>query len=266
MSRLGATPPIVASIAASDSGAGAGLEADLKTFQALGVYGVTVTVALTAQNTLGVRAVEPVPLGFLSEQFRALDQDLRPRAVKSGMLYSAAHIRRVCEELRQRDWGPLVVDPVMVAKSGDRLLAEAAVSDLRRELLPLALVATPNWPEAATLARLPVTNEVEALAAARVLARLGPEYVVVKGGHAPAGATDLVLHRGAVTRLEGERISSRHTHGTGCTFSAAITAHLALGLEPLEAIRRARDYVRRAILEAPGLGRGNGPLQHLPLA
>ncbi|MGH7667646.1 MAG: bifunctional hydroxymethylpyrimidine kinase/phosphomethylpyrimidine kinase [Candidatus Dormibacteria bacterium] len=255
---------IAATVASTDSGGGAGIQADLKTFAAMEVYGVSVAVALTAQNTLGVRSVHPLPLEFVHDQFEALDSDLRPAAVKTGMLLSANHIGQVCAELRKRSWGPLVVDPVMVAKSGDRLLAEPAVAALRRELLPLALVVTPNWPEAASLSGLPVEDEVGALEAARAIAALGVEYVVVKGGHSPGEPVDLVLHRGEVTRLAGKRQSTRHTHGTGCTFSAAITAGLARGEEPLAAIRRAKRYVAAAIREAPGLGSGHGPLQHFP--
>ncbi|HVB52863.1 MAG TPA: bifunctional hydroxymethylpyrimidine kinase/phosphomethylpyrimidine kinase [Candidatus Acidoferrales bacterium] len=257
-------PPIAATIATTDSGGGAGIQADLKAFAACGVYGVSVAVALTAQNTLLVRAIHPLPLEFVHEQFEALDPDLRPAATKTGMLLSAAHIDLVCSELSRRRWGPLVVDPVMVAKSGDRLLEQSAVETMRRVLLPLAQVVTPNWPEATVLSGLPVESEAQALRAGRKIAELGVEYVVVKGGHSEGEPIDLVVHRDEVTRLPGSRVETRHTHGTGCTFSAAIAAYLARGLDPLLAIAKAKDYVAAAIGEAPGLGSGHGPLQHFP--
>ncbi|MGC1185313.1 MAG: bifunctional hydroxymethylpyrimidine kinase/phosphomethylpyrimidine kinase [Candidatus Dormiibacterota bacterium] len=251
-------------MATTDSGGGAGIQADLKTFAACSVYGVSVAVALTAQNTLQVRSIYPLPLDFVRDQFEALDSDLRPTAVKTGMLLSAAHIELVCQELGQRSWGPLVVDPVMVAKSGDRLLEEDAVDTMRRQLLPLALVVTPNWPEAAVLSGVPVADEAAAIRAGRAIGELGVDFVVVKGGHAPGEPADLIVHQGQVTRLEGRRLQTRHTHGTGCTFSAAIAAHLAHGEDPLDAIREAKRYVTAAIAAAPGLGAGHGPLQHFP--
>ncbi|HUY57703.1 MAG TPA: bifunctional hydroxymethylpyrimidine kinase/phosphomethylpyrimidine kinase [Candidatus Micrarchaeaceae archaeon] len=264
MSGAPARHPIAATIATTDSGGGAGIQADIKTFAACSVYGVSVAVALTAQNTVLVRSVHPLPLEFVHDQFEALDPDLRPDATKTGMLLSAAHIDRVCAELSSRQWGPLVVDPVMVAKSGDRLLEEGAVGIMRRRLLPLALVVTPNWPEAAVLSGLPVRTEAEAILAGRAIGSLGVEYVVVKGGHSDGEPTDLVVHRDEVSRLPGTRIETRHTHGTGCSFSAAITAYLARGLDPLPAISRAKRYITAAIANAPQLGAGHGPLQHFP--
>jgi hydroxymethylpyrimidine/phosphomethylpyrimidine kinase len=264
MSSTPSTVAIAATVAATDSGGGAGIQADLKTFAACGVYGVSVVVALTAQNTIGVRSVHPVPLEFVHDQFEVLDADLRPAAVKTGMLLSALHIASVSSELGRRDWGPLVVDPVMVAKSGDRLLEESAVEAMRRLLLPLATVATPNWPEAAALAGQTVGSEADAVSAGRAISRLGVEYVVVKGGHSGGQPDDLVINRESVTRLPGTRVDTRHTHGTGCTFSAAIAASLAQGMAPLPAIARAKAYVAAAIKSAPGLGSGHGPLQHFP--
>ncbi|MHB8312121.1 MAG: bifunctional hydroxymethylpyrimidine kinase/phosphomethylpyrimidine kinase [Candidatus Dormibacteria bacterium] len=261
---MAAGPAIACTVATSDSGGGAGIQADLKSFAAAGAYGVSVLVALTAQNTLGVTAVHGLPLDFVTAEFAALDADLRPQAVKTGMLFTAAHIELVAERLGELPWGPLVVDPVMVAKSGDRLLEEAAVDTMRRLLLPLAHVVTPNWPEAEALAGLAIDSEAAAIAAGRAILELGPEFVVVKGGHAPGDPVDLVVHRGGVERLPGTRIASRHTHGTGCTFSAAITAHLALGFTTEMAIARAKEYVTAAIRQAPGLGSGHGPLEHFP--
>ncbi|HUY09129.1 MAG TPA: bifunctional hydroxymethylpyrimidine kinase/phosphomethylpyrimidine kinase [Candidatus Dormibacteraeota bacterium] len=264
MNVASSSVPIAATIATTDSGGGAGIQADLKTFAACSVYGVSVAVALTAQNTVHVRSIHPLPLEFVHDQFEALDQDLRPAAAKTGMLLSAGHIEQVCSELSRRRWGPLVVDPVMVAKSGDRLLEESAVETMRRLLLPLAQVVTPNWPEAAVLSRLPVRTEAEALQAGRAIASLGIPFVVVKGGHSEGPPVDLVVHRDEVTRLTGARVETRHTHGTGCTFSAAITAFIARGFEPLLAISRAKEYVTAAIAATPGLGAGHGPLQHFP--
>lgn len=261
---MAAGTAIACTVATTDSGGGAGIQADLKSFAAAGVYGVSVVVALTAQNTLGVTAVQGLPLDFVRAEFAALDSDLRPQAVKTGMLFTAAHIELVAERLGELSWGPLVVDPVMVAKSGDRLLEEAAVATMRRLLLPLAHVVTPNWPEAEALAGLAIDSEAAAVTAGRAILDLGPDFVVVKGGHAPGDPVDLVVHRGGVERLPGTRIASRHTHGTGCTFSAAITAHLARGFTTEMAIARAKQYVTAAIRYAPGLGSGHGPLEHFP--
>ncbi len=258
------TRPIACTVATSDSGGGAGIQADLKTFAANGAYGVSVLVALTAQNTVAVTAVEPLPTEFVAAQIEALDQDLRPAAVKTGMLYSADLIREVVAQLSRRDWGPLVVDPVMVAKSGATLLQADAVRLMRERLIPLATVLTPNWPEASALTGLPVTDGAEAQSAAHALTELGVPWVVVKGGHAPGPPVDVVVHDGSVTQLEAERIDSRHTHGTGCTFSAAITANLARGDAPLDAVRAAKAYELRCLARAPGLGAGHGPLEHFP--
>ncbi|MHB1526518.1 MAG: bifunctional hydroxymethylpyrimidine kinase/phosphomethylpyrimidine kinase [Candidatus Dormibacteria bacterium] len=261
---MAAPRAIACTVATTDSGGGAGIQADLKSFAACGAYGVSVVVALTAQNTLGVTAVHGLPLDFVAAEFAALDQDLRPQAVKTGMLFTAAHIELVAERLGALDWGPVVVDPVMVAKSGDRLLEESAVDTMRRRLLCLAHVVTPNWPEAEALSGLAIDSEPAALAAGQAILEMGPDYVVVKGGHAPGDPVDLVVHRGGVERLPGSRIASRHTHGTGCTFSAAITAHLAMGFDTERAIAGAKEYVTCAIRHAPGLGSGHGPLEHFP--
>jgi hydroxymethylpyrimidine/phosphomethylpyrimidine kinase len=255
---------IAATVAGTDSGGGAGIQADLKSFAACGVYGVSVAVALTAQNTLGVLAVHGLPQDFVVAQFEALDQDLRPQAVKTGMLFSAAHIATVSQQLRQRAWGPLVVDPVMVAKSGATLLESEAVAIMRQALLPLATVVTPNWPEAAVLSGIAVASERDAIAAGRAILAMGAASVVVKGGHAPGEPTDLLISEQGLLRLPGRRIDSRHTHGTGCTFSAAITARLALGDELALAVSSAKEYVTAAIRHAPGLGSGHGPLEHFP--
>lgn len=260
----GAERRIAATIASSDSGGGAGIQADLKTFAALGVYGVSVTVALTAQNTVGVTSVHALPLPFVAAQFEALDADLRPQAVKTGMLFSAEAITLVADLLARSSWGPLVLDPVMVAKSGDRLLQAQAVEVLRRRLVPLAEVLTPNWPEAEVLSGLPVTSEREAELAGRRLLEMGARTVVVKGGHSPGEPADLLLAPSGLVRLPGRRVETRHTHGTGCTFSAAIAAGLARGASVPEAVAAAKRYLQSAIEQAPGLGAGHGPLEHFP--
>ena len=256
--------PIAATVAGSDSGGGAGIQADLKSFAAAGVYGVSVLVALTAQNTRGVAAVHAVPPDFVRAQFSALDQDLRPAAVKTGMLLSAELIQVVADELSTLGWRPLVVDPVMVAKSGDVLLEAAAVEALRSRLLPLAEVVTPNWPEAEALSGLRIADEDAALEAGRRLLELGPRWVLVKGGHSPGAPTDFLIGQRAVMELRGTRVGGRHTHGTGCTFSAALAAQLARGRTVPEAAGEAKRYLQAALEQAPELGGGHGPLQHLP--
>ncbi len=255
---------IACTVATSDSGGGAGIQADLKSFAACGVYGVSVAVALTAQNTLRVSAVHGLPVDFVEAQFSALDEDLHPSAVKTGMLFTSAHIKVVAARLRELSWGPLVVDPVMVAKSGDRLLEPEAVELMRQLLLPLATVVTPNWPEATALSGVQVDSEASAIAAGETILGMGPAVVVVKGGHSPGAPVDLVISHNGLSRLEGTRIETRHTHGTGCTFSAAITAHLARGEGPETAISLGKEYVTATIQYAPGLGAGHGPLEHFP--
>ena len=256
--------PIAATVAGSDSGGGAGIQADLKSFAAAGVHGVSVLVALTAQNTRGVEAVHAVPAEFVVAQFAALDQDLRPVAVKTGMLLSTELIQVVAEQISSLGWSPLVVDPVMVAKSGDHLLWAEAVDALRDRLLPLAEVLTPNWPEAAVLSELDVVDQDTALAAGRRLLEMGPHWVLVKGGHSPGEPNDLLIGEGRVLELRGTRVPGPHTHGTGCTFSAAITAQLARGRSVPEAAEEAKCYLQAALEQAPMLGGGHGPLQHLP--
>ncbi|HEX6644870.1 MAG TPA: bifunctional hydroxymethylpyrimidine kinase/phosphomethylpyrimidine kinase [Gemmatimonadales bacterium] len=255
---------IALTIAGSDSGGGAGIQADLKTFHQFGVHGTSAIVALTAQNTRGVRAVHPAPVEFVRQQLDALAEDLPPDALKTGMLAEPALVRLVAEVVRARRWTPLVVDPVMVATSGDRLLSADAENLVRDELLPLAAVVTPNLDEAAILAGMPVESVEEMERAGRMLVERGAGAALVKGGHLEGDmVTDLLVTSSGVRRFEGPRIRSTSTHGTGCTLSAAITAGLALG-RPLEAaVEDAIDFVQRAIASAPGLGAGHGPLGHL---
>jgi len=252
-------------IAGSDSGGGAGIQADLKTFTAFGVYGMSAVTAITAQNTVGVQAILELPLDLIAAQVRSVAGDIGMDAVKTGMLGSAAIVELVAGLVRSLELPRLVVDPVMVAKGGDVLLKSDAIDALRTALLPLALVVTPNLPEAEVLTGHTVAGEAEMRRAAQEIWELGPRWVVIKGGHLPADehAVDLVYDGSTFTLLRSPRVRTRNTHGTGCTFSAAITAALARGLEPAEAIGRAKRYVSRAIAEGLALGGGHGPTNHL---
>ena len=263
--RPPAALPRALTIAGSDSGGGAGIQADLKTFFALGVYGMSAITALTAQNTLGVQGVHEAPPEFVAQQIDSVLSDIGADAAKTGMLASAAIIEAVADRLRAHRLQRLVVDPVMVAKSGDPLLAPDAVEALRRLLLPLSLVITPNLPEAERLTGLSIETRGDMREAARRLHDMGARYVVVKGGHVkadPARAVDVVFDGARFTEIEAPRIATPHTHGTGCTFSAAIAAYLARGLEPLDAIRRAKAFITRAIQAAVPVGAGHGPTHH----
>jgi hydroxymethylpyrimidine/phosphomethylpyrimidine kinase len=260
----GSRRPRALTIAGSDSGGGAGIQADLKTFSALGVYGASVITAITAQNTLGVRAIHDVPAEVVAAQIDAVLEDIGADAAKTGMLSSAEIIATVADRLRAHRLAALVVDPVMVAKSGDRLLREDAVQALREQLLPLAAVVTPNAPEAEVLSGIEVVDAASAREAARRICDLGPALVVVKGGHLDGDTSDDLVWDGRNFEvLSGPRIATPHTHGTGCTFSAAIAAGLARGLAPMDAAREARAYLQGAIEHAEPLGHGHGPVNHL---
>ena len=254
---------IALTIAGSDSGGGAGIQADLKTFQQFGVYGTSVIVALTAQNTRGVRAVESVPEAMVAAQLTALAEDLPPDALKTGMLAEAALVRLVAKAIRENGWQPLVVDPVMVATSGQRLLTTEAEDVIRESLVPLAALVTPNLDEAAMLTGRVVHDVATMERAGETLVRFGAAAALVKGGHLTGDTvTDILVTPEGVRRFTRPRIPTGSTHGTGCTLSAAITAGLALG-RPLEtAVADALDFVHRAIARAPGLGGGHGPLDH----
>ncbi len=251
-------------IAGSDSGGGAGIQADLKTFAAWGVYGTSAITAVTAQNTRGVTAWEPVSTELVIAQMEAVGADLPPAAVKTGMLASAAIVEAVAATIAELELPNLVVDPVMIAKGGDRLLLEDAVAVIRTELLKLAEIVTPNVPEAEVLAGLSIRTLDDMRSAARRIRALGPRVVVVKGGHLHTGdvVIDVVCTPDHEFDLRGPRLDTPHTHGTGCTFAAAITACLALGQPVDEALRSARAYLEGAIRHAPGLGGGHGPLNH----
>ena len=254
---------IALTIAGSDSGGGAGIQADLKTFHQFGVYGTSVVVALTAQNTRGVRSVHAVPPEMVRDQLAAVAEDLPPDAVKTGMLASAALVRRVADAIRGYGWTRVVVDPVMVATSGDRLLDPDAEAVILEQLLPMAAVVTPNLDEAAILAQMEVKDLASMEAAGRRILASGARAVLVKGGHLPGDTlVDILVTVQGTRRFSHPRVATTSTHGTGCTLSAAITAGLALG-RPLEpSVSTALDYVHRALLGAPGLGGGHGPLNH----
>lgn len=250
--------------AGSDSGGGAGIQADIKAVTALGGFAMTAITALTAQNTLGVQGVRGVEPDFIRQQMRSVLEDLGADALKTGMLHDRPTITAVCDEIAGRAPNlPLVADPVMVATTGARLLADDAMAMLRQRLLPMAVVITPNIPEAAELTGLGITDEAGMHAAAAALLAMGARAVLLKGGHLTGERlVDLLVMPGATHRYEDARIATRHTHGTGCTLASAVAAGLAqgMGLEP--ATRRARAYVRAAILAAPGYGAGHGPLDH----
>jgi hydroxymethylpyrimidine/phosphomethylpyrimidine kinase len=252
-------------IAGSDSGGGAGIQADLKTFTAFGVYGMTALTAVTAQNTVGVQAILELPLDLIERQVCSVAEDIGIDAVKTGMLSSAAIVELVASLITRLELPRLVVDPVMVSKGGDALLRADAIEALRTALLPLALVVTPNLPEAEVLTGHPIPGTAGMYQAAREIRELGPRWIVIKGGHLAENedALDLVFDGETFTPLSSPRVATRNTHGTGCTFSAAIAAGLARNLEPGDAIRRAKRYVSRAIEEALPLGGGHGPTNHL---
>jgi hydroxymethylpyrimidine/phosphomethylpyrimidine kinase len=316
--------PRALTIAGSDSGGGAGIQADLKTFQELGVYGMSAITAITVQNTLGVHGVYPLPPEAASEQIEAVGSDLGVDALKTGMLFNAEIIRLVADRIRAFGWKRVVVDPVMIAKGGAELLQSEAVQALREELLPLALIVTPNIPEAEVLAGMRIRTIEDRKKAARRIQDLGPKIVVIKGGHDEGmlgggevadlerdrgsaiaegtqqeefsqsesmyGQTRIASHNGefnegrspiikndssgsppvmdlvydgtAFTELYGQRIHTVHTHGTGCTFSAAITAGLAKGLSAFDAIQSGRLFIQAAIEDGLNLGQGHGPTNH----
>jgi hydroxymethylpyrimidine/phosphomethylpyrimidine kinase len=252
---------VAMSIAGTDSGGGAGVTADLKTFEAHGIWGTCAVAAVTAQNTLGVQGFVALPASLVQAQVRSVADDIGLDAVKTGMLASAELVGAVAEVLAAIGRPPLVVDPVFVSKHGDTLLADDAVDALRTRLLPLASVVTPNLPEAAALTGLVVEDRQGMEAAARSLADTGVAVVLVKGGHLGGETSpDLLYAGGRFTWLEGARIPGRHTHGTGCTLSAAIAAELARGMTPVDACQAAKHFVERAIAAGVALGSGVGPV------
>jgi hydroxymethylpyrimidine/phosphomethylpyrimidine kinase len=255
------TPPRVLAIAGSDSGGGAGIQADLKTMLALGVHGMTVVCAVTAQYSLGVQGYWELPPDAVLAQLDSVLGDIGAQAVKTGMLASAEIVRTVSARLAAED-APIVVDPVAVSKHGDSLLAAGTIEVIISDLLPLATVVTPNLLEAGLLTGTTIADEQEMLAAARQIAAAGPRWVLVKGGHLPGNPVDLLVGDGQVIRFPGHRIDSRHTHGTGCTLASAIASHLAMGDDVPSAVEAARHYVTGAIDGGFPLGAGIGPVDH----
>jgi hydroxymethylpyrimidine/phosphomethylpyrimidine kinase len=260
------TTAIALTIAGSDSGGGAGIQADLKTFSALGVYGASVITAVTAQNTQAVTAVHDIPVDIVTKQIQAVLDDINVAAIKVGMLSSSEIILAVSEQLSQSNI-PVVLDPVMVSKSGDALLQQSAIESLKTKLLPIAFLLTPNLPEAATLLQCGVANNETAMQAqGEALIKLGAKAVLMKGGHAKGDeCVDLLIVRdGPITRFQSARINTKNTHGTGCTLSSAIAAHLAKGISLVESVHLSHNYLKQAIVSADQLqiGKGYGPVHH----
>jgi hydroxymethylpyrimidine/phosphomethylpyrimidine kinase len=252
-------PPVALTIAGSDPSGGAGLQADLKTFHQHGVYGTAAVTLVTVQNTVSVARVEVLSADLVSQQIAAVITDIAPNAAKTGALGSIEVVRAVAALAAEFQF-PLIVDPVMISKHGARLISPEAETALKSELLPHAFLVTPNIPEAELLSGLEIRDEKDMLRAARRLCDAGCLAVLIKGGHLDGPAVDLLFDCEEATRFEGARVNSRHTHGTGCTLSAAITANLAMGLGVKEAVGRAKRFVQAGIETAPELGRGYGPL------
>jgi hydroxymethylpyrimidine/phosphomethylpyrimidine kinase len=255
------TPPRVLAIAGSDSGGGAGIQADLKTMLALGVHGMTVICAVTAQNSIGVQGYWELPPEAVRAQLDSVLGDIGAQAIKTGMLASPELVGIVCSVLAGVA-APVVVDPVAVSKHGDSLLSAGTLEAVRDRLLPLATIVTPNLFEAELLTGTKITGEAQMLAAGRMIEAMGPQWVLVKGGHLPGSPVDLLVGGGDVIRVQGERIASAHTHGTGCTLASAIASRLALGDEMPDAVEAAKEYVTGAIAAGFPLGAGIGPVDH----
>ena len=255
------TPPRVLAIAGSDSGGGAGIQADLKTMLALGVHGMTVICAVTAQNSVGVQGYWELPPEAVKAQLDSVLGDIGAQAIKTGMLASPVLVRTVCDVLAGVA-APVVVDPVAISKHGDSLLSAGTLEAVRERLLPLATIVTPNLLEAELLTGTKISNEAQMLVAAKMIRAMGPQWVLVKGGHLPGSPVDLLFDGSDVIRVPGERVVSQHTHGTGCTLASAIASRLALGDQMPAAVRAAKDYVTGAIAAGFPLGAGIGPVDH----
>jgi len=254
--------PKAMTIAGSDSGGGAGVQADLKTFAALGVYGASTLTAITAQNTVAVTTVHDIPTDVITAQIDAVLTDIGADAVKTGMLSSSDIIECVCEALEVHGVQRLVVDPVMIAKSGDALLREDAIGSLRTRLLPLAMVVTPNIPEAEALTETTIVSDADVRRAAEAVVGMGARSVVVKGGHREGPATDLFYDGKEFKEFTAPRFDTVNTHGTGCTFASAVAAGLARGMVVTDAVALAKDYVTEGIRHSFSIGQGHGPLNH----
>jgi len=253
--------PVALSIAGSDPSGGAGIQADLKTFHQFGIYGEAAITLITVQNSTRVSRIEVMPPDLVAQQIEAVLEDIPPAAAKTGALGSAAIVSAVAALAARFDF-PLVVDPVMISKHGHALLAPDAVRVLRNELLPRATLLTPNIPEAEVLTGTSIQTLGDAREAAEAILRMGPRAVLIKGGHLKGDSVDLLWDGKRMLSFRGDRIDTRHTHGTGCTYSAAITAGLAQGLELGDAVSRAKRFIHEAIRTNPGLGHGCGPVNH----
>ncbi|MEC1718279.1 bifunctional hydroxymethylpyrimidine kinase/phosphomethylpyrimidine kinase [Schinkia azotoformans] len=250
-------------IAGSDSGGGAGIQADVKTFQELGVYGMTAITAITAQNTTGVQGVYPVSVEGIAKQIDSIGTDLTPDAVKTGMLFNSEIIKVVAKKITQYQWSNLVIDPVMIAKGGSPLLQAEAIEALKDYLLPIATVITPNIPEAEVISGIKITNLSERKEAAKLIYNLGAKNVMIKGGHEETDQMiDLLYDGNRFFQFESKRIATKNTHGTGCTFSAAITAELAKGKNIVDSISVAKHFIQAAIEDDLRIGTGHGPTNH----
>lgn len=252
----------VLTIAGTDPTGGAGVQADLKTFMAHKVFGMSVITALVAQNTCGVRDIMNVTPAFLEEQFDCVFEDIFPDAVKIGMVSEPELIHMIVKKLKQYAPNHIVVDPVMVATSGSRLLADRALQALKEELLPLAHIITPNIPEAEVLADMEIHNNDDMVEAAKQMASYYDGWILIKGGHFDKRADDLLYHADTCLWLESKHIDTKNTHGTGCTLSSAIASNLALGYDMYESVKRAKDYIIGALQANLDLGKGSGPLNH----
>ncbi|REK71405.1 bifunctional hydroxymethylpyrimidine kinase/phosphomethylpyrimidine kinase [Paenibacillus paeoniae] len=252
-------------IAGSDSGGGAGIQADLKTFQEMGVYGMSAITAITAQNTQGVQALYPMEASIINEQLHSIGEDLPPDAVKTGMLGNASIIAAVAENMARYRFPHLVIDPVMIAKGGSTLLQREALTALIKMLIPLSVMITPNIPEAEELTGIRIVSLSDREEAARCLHGMGSDHVMLKGGHDPSTrdlVVDMLYDGTAFHYWEHQRIDTRHTHGTGCTFSAAITAGLAQGMSVYDSVNRAKSFIHAAIEHSLEIGAGHGPTNH----
>jgi hydroxymethylpyrimidine/phosphomethylpyrimidine kinase len=260
---MSAPPPRVLAVAGSDSGGGAGIQADLKTMLALGVHGMTVVCAVTAQNSVGVQGYWELPAEAVHGQLESVLGDIGAQAIKTGMLASPVLVATVADALTKlAPRVPVVVDPVAVSKHGDSLVSAGTLEAMRDRLLPLATVVTPNLLEAELLTGLPIGDEADMLAGAQALLAAGPEWVLIKGGHLPGSPVDLLVSADGVLRFAGERITSVHTHGTGCTLASAIASRLAIGDDVPGAVKLAKEYVTGAIAAGFPLGAGIGPVDH----
>lgn len=250
-------------IAGSDSGGGAGIQADIKTFQELDVYGMSAITAVTAQNTLGVQGIFPLSVEAVIQQITSVAADLNPDAIKTGMLFNSELIEAVAFTIKKEQWAKVVVDPVMIAKGGSQLLLEEAVETLKKHLIPVAYCITPNIPEAEKLVGYKILSLEDRKRAAHTIFQLGAKNVVIKGGHDDGyEVTDLLFDGDVYHLFSGPRTYTKHTHGTGCTFSAAITAELAKGRSIYDAVETAKSFIQAAIEDSLGIGSGHGPTNH----